>query len=70
MWEVDGKCKGYETRPKICRVDKLDFGRLDKDEYLMARCELFRYLRKLKKDFGASPSVNFIIEKIARSGLS
>ena len=65
----DKSCNCYSTRPKVCRVDSFEIEGLDKDEYLIARCHFVHMLKKWKDEVGDNKSVNYILEKISKSGL-
>lgn len=65
----DKSCGCYETRPKVCRVSGIEIEGLDKNEYMIARCHLFHMLETWKKDIGENSSTQWILEKIAKSGI-
>jgi Fe-S-cluster containining protein len=69
MFTDERNCKCYATRPKVCRVDSFEVDGLDKDEYLIARCQFIHMLKRWKDEVGESSSSRYIIEKIAGSGL-
>lgn len=64
-----GGCNCYSTRPKICRVSSFEIEGLDKNEYLIARCHLIHKMQEWKNEIGENDSVNWILEKIVKSGI-
>ena len=69
MLKEDRSCGCYNTRPKFCRVDSFDVPGLDKNEYMIARCHFIHALKKWKDEVGDNKSVDYILEKISKSGL-
>ena len=69
MLDQDNKCKCYRTRHKSCRVDLLDFRGRDRNEYMNARCAMIRHLEHWVAEVGHSESVDYILERISKSGL-
>lgn len=69
MLKEDRSCATYSTRPKCCRVDSVKVDGLDWDEYMIARCAFIHHLKKWKDEVGDNKSVNYILERISKSGL-
>lgn len=65
----DKSCGCYSTRPKFCRVDSFEMEGVDRNEYMIARCHMIHALKKWKDELGDNKAVDYILEKISKSGL-
>ncbi len=69
LLQEDKKCGCYEHRPQACRVSNIKVDGLDWNEYMVARCAFIHKLKEWKDQVGENKSVNYILEKISKSGL-